>query len=72
MNIANRSPIVVKDEGRAARYRGDPATANPYPEASDEHAIWKRAWEQPDEIVGEDTCGVDPNKQRMRPGAEEP
>lgn len=35
-------------EGRQARYRGDPATANPHPEDSDAHAVWQRAWEMPD------------------------
>lgn len=49
MDFAEHSPIAVKDEGRAARYRGDPVTANPYPDGSAEHDLWKRAWQQPDE-----------------------
>lgn len=65
MDLAKSSPTKLKDEGRAARYRGDPASANPYPEATEEHALWKRAWEQSDEVVGGDTRGSDPNKQSL-------
>lgn len=65
MDLAKHSPTKLKDEGHAARYRGDPASANPYPEASEEHAIWKRAWEQPDEVTGGDSRGSDPNKQSL-------
>lgn len=62
MDLATGSPTAIKHEGRAARYRGDPATANPYPEDTEEHAIWKQAWDRPDEITGDDRRGTDPNK----------
>ncbi|WP_373875232.1 hypothetical protein, partial [Methylorubrum podarium] len=48
MSFPERSPASVAKEGREARYRGDPESANPYPEGSEEHAVWKRAWETPD------------------------
>lgn len=38
----------VAKDGREARYRGDPASANPYPEGTENHAVWQRAWETPD------------------------
>ena len=54
MDFADTSPITVKDEGRAARYRADPVTANPYPPGSAEHDTWKNTWEKPDEGEAED------------------
>ena len=48
MSFLEQSLASVTREGRQARYRGDPAEANPYPEGSDEHAAWKRAWTFPD------------------------
>ncbi|MFF8799355.1 MULTISPECIES: hypothetical protein [unclassified Methylobacterium] len=48
MSFPETSLASVATEGRQARYRGDPATANPYPEGSEDHAVWKRAWETPD------------------------
>lgn len=48
MSFAERSLASVAKEGREARYRGDPVSANPYPEGSEDHAVWKRAWEMPD------------------------
>ncbi|CAX26281.1 MAG: hypothetical protein MIN69_07170 [Methylorubrum extorquens] len=48
MSLPDQSLAAVAKEGREARYRGDPATANPYPEGSDAHAVWQRAWEMPD------------------------
>lgn len=71
MDISTRSPTAVKDEGRAARYRGDPASSNPYPEATDEHDIWQRSWEQSDEITGDDTPGDDPNKRGLPEAGQE-
>ena len=48
MSFPESSLASVAREGRQARYRGDPAETNPYPEGSDDHAAWKRAWEFPD------------------------
>ncbi|PXW61392.1 hypothetical protein [Methylobacterium sp. B4] len=48
MSFPETSLASVATEGRQARYRGDPATANPYPEGSEDHAVWKRAWETPE------------------------
>ncbi len=49
MTILARSPTAVSDEGRHARDRGDPVTANPYAPGSDEHRIWERGYTMPDE-----------------------
>ncbi len=48
MSFPEKSLAAVVDEGRHARYRGDPITANPYPDGSRENAVWKKAWEAPD------------------------
>ncbi|WP_342148235.1 hypothetical protein [Methylorubrum sp. SB2] len=48
MSFPESSLASATREGRRARYRGDPAEANPYPEGSDDHAAWKRAFEAPD------------------------
>ena len=48
MSFPEKSLASVAAEGRQARYRGDPATANPYPEGSEDHAVWRRAWEVPE------------------------
>lgn len=48
MSLPDPSLAAVAAEGRQARYRGDPATANPHPEGSDAHAVWQRAWAMPD------------------------
>jgi len=49
MTISTRSPAAISDEGRHARDRGDPITANPYPADSDAHATWDRGYRMPDE-----------------------
>lgn len=48
VSAPEQSLASVAKEGREARYRGDPASANPHPEGSDAHAVWKRSWETPD------------------------
>lgn len=48
MTISTRSPASISDEGRHARDRGDPVTANPYPADSDEARIWERGYRMPD------------------------
>ena len=48
MTMSTRSPTAISDEGRHARDRGDPITANPYPADSDEHRIWERGSRVPD------------------------
>ena len=48
MTMSTRSPTAISDEGRHARDRGDPITANPYPADSDEHRIWERGYQIPD------------------------
>ncbi|KAA0124733.1 hypothetical protein CIW48_05660 [Methylobacterium sp. P1-11] len=49
MTISTRSPAAISDEGRHARDRGDPITANPYPPDSDARATWDRGYRMPDE-----------------------
>lgn len=49
MTISDRSPTAISDEGRHARDRGDPVTANPYPSGSDAHRTWERGYHMPDE-----------------------
>ncbi|MEL6060006.1 MULTISPECIES: ribosome modulation factor [unclassified Methylobacterium] len=49
MTISARSPTAISDEGRHARDRGDPVTANPYPPGSDAHRTWERGYRMPDE-----------------------
>ena len=49
MSLSDTSPSTVSREERYARDREDPASANPYPAGSDEHAIWRRAYETPDD-----------------------
>jgi len=44
----SHSPTTVSAEGRHARERGDPITANPYPEGSDAHRTWERGYRMPD------------------------
>lgn len=39
MSVPARSLTALSDEGRHARDRGDPITANPYPDGSDERRI---------------------------------
>ncbi|SDO24260.1 hypothetical protein SAMN05216360_11775 [Methylobacterium phyllostachyos] len=48
MTISTRSPASISDEGRHARDRGDPVTANPYPPDTDAHRIWARGYRMPD------------------------
>jgi hypothetical protein len=48
VTLSTRSPASISDEGRHARDRGDPVTANPYPTGSDEHRIWERGYRIPD------------------------
>ena len=48
MTFPARSPAAVSVEGRHAFDRGDPVEANPYPDGSEEHALWKRGWLVPD------------------------
>lgn len=48
MSLSARSPTAISDEGRHARDRGDPATANPYPAGSDAHRTWERGYHIPD------------------------
>ena len=48
MAFPNDSPIDISEAGRHARERGDPRNANPYPEGSQEHAIWDRGYGMPD------------------------
>jgi hypothetical protein len=48
MSVPDYSPATVSTEGRHARERGDPIAANPYPEGSDPHRIWKRGYESVD------------------------
>lgn len=52
MSFPQRSPSAVSQEGRHARDRGDPSSANPYPLDTEEHATWKRGWEMPDREIG--------------------
>lgn len=46
-------------EGRHARDRGDPSSANPYPSDTEEHATWKRGWEMPDREIGQEKAKGD-------------
>jgi hypothetical protein len=46
--LSSRSPTAISDEGRHARDRGDPITANPYPPESEEHGTWARGYRMPD------------------------
>ncbi|AWI91787.1 hypothetical protein C0214_20650 [Methylobacterium sp. DM1] len=48
MSAPEQSLASVAKEGREARYRGDPESANPHPEGSEAHAVWRRAWQMPD------------------------
>ena len=57
MTISTRSPTAISDEGRHARDRGDPITANPYPENSDAHATWERGYRIPDREGQEQAAG---------------
>ncbi|KQO66021.1 hypothetical protein ASG60_02810 [Methylobacterium sp. Leaf469] len=59
MAFPQRSPAAVSQEGRYARDRGDPLTANPYPEGSEEHETWARGWTVPDGEIGHETAGSD-------------
>ncbi|MBY0294940.1 MAG: hypothetical protein K2X71_02715 [Methylobacterium sp.] len=42
------SSAALFDQGRHARYRGDPETANPYPAGSEPHAKWLEGYRYPD------------------------
>lgn len=53
MTISSRSPTAISEEGRHARDRGDPITANPYPAGSDAHRTWERGYRMPDEEARE-------------------
>jgi len=55
--VSTRSPTSVSDEGRHARDRGDPITANPYPDGSNEHRSWVRGYEMADTEAGEHSMG---------------
>ncbi|GJE51801.1 hypothetical protein GOFOIKOB_4865 [Methylobacterium tardum] len=48
MPLSSRSPTAISDEGRHARDRGDPITANPYPAESEAHWTWERGYRMPD------------------------
>lgn len=48
MPLSSRSPTAISDEGRHARDRGDPITANPYPADSEAHRTWERGYRMPD------------------------
>ncbi|MBE7203963.1 MAG: hypothetical protein INR70_40075 [Parafilimonas terrae] len=48
MTLSSHSPATVSAEGRHARERGDPITANPYPEGTDAHRTWTRGYQMPD------------------------
>lgn len=48
VSAPEQSLASVAKEGREARYRGDPESANPHPEGSEAHAVWRRAWQMPD------------------------
>lgn len=48
MSAPEQSLASVARDGREARYRGDPDSANPHPEGSEAHAVWRRAWETPE------------------------
>ena len=52
MAFSQRSPSALIEEGRHARDRGDPVTANPYPEDSEDYATWRQGWEMPDREAG--------------------
>ena len=56
MSVPARSPAAVSAEGRHALERGDPVSANPYPEGSAEHRTWKRGYERVDREA-EETLG---------------
>lgn len=58
MTVPDYSPTTVSTEGRHARERGDPVEANPYPEGSDPHRIWKRGYESVDGEAA-DTLGAE-------------
>ncbi|KTS10571.1 hypothetical protein SB2_04495 [Methylobacterium radiotolerans] len=49
MTPSTRSPAAISDEGRHARDRGDPITANPYPPDLEAWATWDRGYRMPDE-----------------------
>lgn len=57
MPASSRSPTDVSAEGRHALERGDPITANPYPDGSAEHRIWRRGYERVDREA-EETLGA--------------
>jgi hypothetical protein len=57
VSVSTRSPAAVGDEGRHARDRGDPITANRYPDSSDGHRIWLRGYEISDKEAGEHSTG---------------
>lgn len=46
MVFPERSAAVLRQEGRHARDRGEPESANPYPEGSEEYITWSRGWQQ--------------------------
>ncbi|MCJ2051174.1 Rmf/CrpP family protein [Methylobacterium sp. J-070] len=48
MTPSTYSPAKISAEGRHARERGDPVTANPYPAGSDPHRTWERGYRTPD------------------------
>lgn len=56
MAIPSYSPTDISAEGRHALERGDAITANPYPEGSEEHRIWRRGYERVDREA-EETLG---------------
>lgn len=56
MTASSRSPTDVSAEGRHARERGDPLTANPYPDGAAEHRTWRRGYERVD-LEAEQTLG---------------
>ena len=63
---STRSPATISAEGRHARERGDPITANPYPDTSDAHGTWERGYRMPDAEAREATPaatdgGADPS-----------
>jgi hypothetical protein len=53
MTTSTHSPAAVSDDGRHARDRGDPITANPHPAGSAAHATWERGYRMPDQEARE-------------------
>lgn len=49
----------MSQEGRHARDRGDPLSANPYSEGSEEHETRAPGWKVPDGEIGHETAGSD-------------